>query len=145
MDKLNNFRLALQGFMRSISRGSKVLTPSGHKLHPTQCHILAYLRKHEGSADQTTIANYLNINKSNITRSCEFLEANQYITRIKSTEDKRLVGLKLTAKGETTIEEMMSHSKKWMTEFLEEFSDAEKDVIIRALNKLTNISQKNNS
>jgi DNA-binding MarR family transcriptional regulator len=145
MEELNEFRLALQGFMRSISKGSKVLTPSGHELHPTQCHILGYLKKNNGSTDQTTIADYLNINKSNITRSCESLEKLGYIIRKKSDTDKRVINLKLTPKGKVTIEKMMLNTNKWMTDYLKNFSVSERKVITRALKKLTEVTQKNNS
>jgi len=92
-------------------------------------------RLYEGS-DHTPakLAEYLNLNRSAITRLLDRLEKKKLVQRIVSAQDKRSVGVSLTKKGREMIPNLIHISRETNNQFLAGLSNneiAQLDKILR--------------
>lgn len=70
----------------------------------------------DGGLSQKDLASSLYLTKGAITKAITKLESNGYVTREKSTEDKRYFVLNLTEKGKGLISVMVEVNEKWENE-----------------------------
>lgn len=70
----------------------------------------------DGGLSQRDLASSLYLTKGAITKAITKLESNGYVTREKSTEDKRYFVLNLTEKGKGLISVMVEVNEKWENE-----------------------------
>ncbi|MDD2493760.1 MAG: MarR family transcriptional regulator [Tissierellia bacterium] len=76
-----------------------------------QWTALYYVGKYE-NISQKELANLMNLKPSSVARLIDRMEKEEYLTRHRSLEDKRVFNLKLTNKGNNLREEMNPEAKK---------------------------------
>jgi DNA-binding MarR family transcriptional regulator len=74
---------------------------------------------------QDELANRLKVDKANVTRALRGLEQSEYITRVRSSIDKRAWNITLTAAGIRRRAEIQSIAKDWIDTLKKPLSDEE--------------------
>ena len=69
------------------------------------------------------VAKYLELNRADVSRQLDQLESKQFIQRINSTEDRRIVNIKLTIKGTNAVKELSERSCFLQNRFDDAFID----------------------
>jgi len=92
--------------------------------------------KLQGPLAQRDIATYLLKTGGNVTVVVDNLEKQGYVTRIRDTEDRRIVFVKLTDVGEALFDKVYPAHRKRIHEAMAPLSERECDQLIDLLSKL---------
>lgn len=84
--------------------------------------------RHPGIS-QEQLAQRITVNKSNVTRQLSALEQNGFIIRRPSQEDKRVLQVYPTEKGEALYPKVLEIMQQWNRLLLEEFSEKEQELL----------------
>jgi len=114
----------------SVSRG---LTPEG--LTASQFSTMKAL-KLQGPLAQRDIAKYLLKTGGNVTVVVDNLEKQGYVTRIRDTEDRRIVFVKLTNEGEALFDQAYPAHRRRILEAMAPLSASECDRLMDLFSKL---------
>ena len=106
----------------------------------SQSHIL-YLLDRKGPKKMSEIADSLHLTAGAISIASDKLIDNGYIKRARDDNDRRVVYLKLTAKGKKALEDIKQEGHKVMT-FI--FSDLSNDELKRLISTYKQASEKIN-
>ncbi|NUC19152.1 MarR family transcriptional regulator [Bacillus mycoides] len=82
------------------------------------------------------VANELNVSNSHITAVTEKLINKGFVTRSRSTSDRRVVYLEITEKGKDLVAKMEGEKKKYLQERFSALSEDEMDIMISISKKL---------
>lgn len=74
-----------------------------HGISVSQCYALAHIRD-EGSATMSEVATALHLDLSTITRLADQLEEKELIRRVRAEEDRRVIRMSLTRKGQGVLD-----------------------------------------
>jgi DNA-binding MarR family transcriptional regulator len=97
--------------------------------------ILMCLR--DGIADTCAdIARHMSYDSGAITRLVDQLEKRGFVARTRSTTDRRVVHLTMTAEGKAATKALTPSTMNFWNEMLEEFSPAESEMMIELLTRL---------
>lgn len=99
------------------------------------CMLFAFRRK---QVNMTEIADYLNVPLNTITGIVGRLEKKEIAKRIRSTSDKRVVILELTAKGKEYIEKELSFLKDTIQRTAEQLTRDEIQTLFGIAEKIFN-------
>jgi DNA-binding MarR family transcriptional regulator len=86
-------------------------TPCGKPVATSHAHALMILLDETRSLSQKDLAQALGLDKSNVTRLCQKMEAEGQIEQVRGEEDARLRFLKLTPRGTKLAREIEQASK----------------------------------
>jgi len=124
-----------------VRRAHNLLLPrletlfSRHDLTFTQWAVLMYLR--DGMAETCSdIARDMHHDNGAMTRILDQLEARNLVERQRSVEDRRVIRLSLTTKGEETVESLIPLVADFLNEIMGDFSRQEADQLIGLLTRL---------
>ncbi len=84
--------------------------------------------RHPGIS-QEQLAQRITVNKSNVTRQLSALEQNGFVVRRPSPEDKRVLQVYPTEKGEALYPKVLEIMQQWNRLLLEEFSEDEQALL----------------
>ncbi len=121
-----------------ISRGYEIplfLKINEYDLEHHNYHILEYIYNHD-KIIQKELSEIFYRNQSTITRSLKKLERKGFIERYHG-KNKKNKYIKLTEKGTSAIEEIEEYKRDLENEFLENFTDEEKQTLKDLLSKLS--------
>lgn len=76
------------------------------------------------------VANELNVSNSHITAVTEKLINKGFVTRSRSTSDRRVVYLEITEQGKELVAKMEGEKKKYLQERFSALSEDEMDIMI---------------
>lgn len=108
---------------------------AGHEISFMQW--IAMRKLHEGMAlTASELCRAMSHDNGALTRMLDQLEAQGFLQRQRSEEDRRVVTLKLTAKGERKLDEVTALVVGRLNEVLENFTRGELDELTRLLKKL---------
>lgn len=107
-----------------------------YNLVPSYGNILTVLYDHGGKMTMKHIADLLGKEKSTITSLVNKLEALGYVEKIKSKEDRRTTFVCLTQMGKDIEEKFEIISKDLQERAYSNFTQAEKEELLRLLKKL---------
>jgi DNA-binding MarR family transcriptional regulator len=82
------------------------------------------------------VANELNVSNSHITAVTEKLINKGFVTRSRSTSDRRVVYLEITEQGKDLVAKMEGEKKKYLQERFSALSEDEMDIMISISKKL---------
>ena len=106
-----------------------------HDLSFVQWITLMKLR--EGSvATASDLCRTMHYDNGSVTRLVDQLEQRGLLRRERSTEDRRVITLKLTSAGERKVNELIPVAVSGLNEALQDFGKAEFSELVQLLNKL---------
>jgi DNA-binding MarR family transcriptional regulator len=104
-----NLRRSIHAFIRRFGLLEPSRTPCGQPLPVTQAHALMELRNSPGMT-HGDLAKRLALAKSTVSRMVARLEAQGRLTQQKDEKDRRIVRLRLTAKGKRLAQKINDRS-----------------------------------
>ncbi|MGD6817463.1 MarR family winged helix-turn-helix transcriptional regulator [Metabacillus sp. 84] len=126
------FRVFAKAF-KSISEHS-IRDSKEHGFNPTEFAVLELLYT-KGPQKLQQIGSRLLLVSGNVTYVIDKLEKNEYIVRQQDPRDKRSIYAKLTAKGETYLDEIYPIHALRITRAFSGLSTEEQDQLIQLLKK----------
>ena len=131
------FRSALQKFSRQFDGNGSIKTPCGENISPAKAHAIMEIGKRKKlSLSQKDLTESLSLNKSNITRLVQSLEKSNFLKRVVSSSDKRLILLELTPKGVQLCKRLEISSSKYIEELLGHIPTNKHKKLIETLEEL---------
>ena len=124
---------ALVRLKRAIRRNGPTATEA---IERTSTHIIALVRSQEGLR-LSEVSKEMCIDLSTASRHCTELINDGYLERREDPKDGRASLLFVTAKGRTFIEELISHQKKVINAALATWSEADKEMLIALVDRLS--------
>lgn len=141
MSDIDKFKQHFQSLIRELNRDHSRTTPCGIRLHPTHAHILMVIYNNEKKLLQSEIALKLGIDKSNITRACDYLQKEKLIIRVASIEDKRSKEIQLTQKGKRIAKTSLNKSDQFISLLYKNIPSKDIKAVVNAfitIEKITN-------
>ncbi len=102
---------------------------------PPQLRVLVMLES-RGPLNLTAIAEGLDVNPSNASRTCDQLVSAGLLTRREDATDRRAVSLRLSRKGAALVTRLMDHRRLLFAELLERIGAADRRALVQGLNAL---------
>ena len=90
----------------------------------------------EEQKNMTTVAKSLHVTTGTLTISINSLVKKNYVERVRSEEDRRVVLVSLTEKGKKAFLHHRQFHDRLVNEIVEQLSDEEKRVLEKALNRI---------
>ena len=91
--------------------------------------------RHPGIS-QEQLAQRITVNKSNVTRQLSALEQNGFIIRRPSQEDKRVLQVFPTEKGEALYPKVLEIMQQWNRLLLEEFNEKDQELLLSMMQRV---------
>nr|WP_307775794.1 winged helix DNA-binding protein [uncultured Cetobacterium sp.] len=107
----------------------------GNTLYPILLTLDSAEKENNKKLGQNEIARRLNINKSLITKSVKTLTSNGYVEIYNDPTNKSKKLLQLTKKGKELIPEIRNILDEWRDIFLENFTEEEKNILEKLMEK----------
>jgi DNA-binding MarR family transcriptional regulator len=108
-------------------------TPCGRPLTTSHAHALMVLLDEGRSLSQKELADELGLDKSNVTRLCQKMEAEGQIEQVRHEQDARVRLLTLTARGAKLAREVEQASKERFATLLKAVPAAERARVFEGL------------
>ncbi|KAF2955544.1 MarR family transcriptional regulator [Marinitoga sp. 38H-ov] len=123
-----------------ISNFTKIISDysEAEQLKTLEFYIVLYIGI-KGPQKMTSLADHFSTTKSNITNIIDNLENNNYVKRIRSTEDRRIILIKLTKKGERVYNETLKNFEIMFNDFMSKASKEDLDIISNGFYRIIKI------
>ena len=108
---------------------------SRYNIGSGQYIYLIYLSKNDG-VTQEEMSQQLCIDKGTTAKAIKKLESEEYIHRVVDKYDKRAYKVFLTSKGQNVLSELFSVLDKWNNILTIDFSEDEKEVALKLLQRM---------
>ena len=109
----------------------------------TFTHWVIFMCLRDGIADTCAdIARHMGYYSGAVTRLVDQLEKRGFVARRRSTTDRRVVHLALTAEGKAMAKALTPSTMNFWNEMLEDFSAAEAEMLIELLQRLLHKMEK---
>lgn len=102
------------------------------KITLPQCVVLDILKRHN-ELKMSELAHHMNVTTAAITGLADRLVRDGYLVRSSDPDDRRVVNVKLTAKGSGAVTRMMEQRKKAMMDMFEVISHEEREEYLKIL------------
>jgi DNA-binding MarR family transcriptional regulator len=99
-----------------------------------QFHVLRYVRR--GSDSMSELATAKNISRPAISQAVDILVNKGFLTRVQSTQDRRVVELALTEAGNELLDAVFKETRGWMKERMSALTADELETISKAMEAL---------
>lgn len=113
-----------------------------HELTKTELDILLFLHNHPDFNTASDIVELRMLAKSHVSTSIDELSAKGYINKVPQQNDRRKHQLTLKPSTSSIIKEAIDHQKELLSLLTEDFSEEEKIIGKRLLNKFTHNIEK---
>ncbi|MBD2868834.1 MarR family winged helix-turn-helix transcriptional regulator [Paenibacillus arenilitoris] len=140
---IEEFQDIFESVFRKLKKGNEFFPKTDYKLAAGHMFILLHLYK-KGSCTASDISSYLGITSAGVTGLTDTLEKNNLINRNRSENDRRVVHLSLTNKGEKLVEQVMSARVNLFVQVFKDFEEKEIEQITNVFKKLDRILTNNN-
>jgi DNA-binding MarR family transcriptional regulator len=130
-------RRLVQAFVRDFGLLSQDATPCGKPVATSHAHALMILLDETRSLSQKDLADALGLDKSNVTRLCQRMEAEGQIEQVRGEQDARVRLLKLTARGTKLAREIEQSSKDRFASLLKAVPPSERARVFEGLEVLS--------
>jgi DNA-binding MarR family transcriptional regulator len=127
----------VQTFVRDFGLLAQDATPCGKPLATSHAHALMILLDETRTLSQKDLADELGLDKSNVTRLCQKMEAEGQIEQVRGEEDARVRRLKLTSRGAKLAREIEQSSKDRFASLLKAVPAAERARVFEGLELLS--------
>ena len=123
----DQLRPAILRLARNLRRDTEAFGVTAH-----QATLLAQVWSRPGLSLRE-LAESEGISPPSLSGHVDRLEAAGLLRRIRSTEDRRRVGLELTPDGRSILKRVRARRTTWLAERLERLSDDDRELVERAL------------
>jgi DNA-binding MarR family transcriptional regulator len=137
-------RLLIQRFVRDWGLLDQDLTPCGQPVSTSHGHALMFLLERAGHArlpTQKELALELGIDKSNVARLCQRMEAAGHVVQSRCEDDARARNLRLTTKGLKVAKEVSDASELRFVELYEGIPSSQRTQLLSALRSLVDAAR----
>ncbi len=126
----------LWNFIRSHIRATAT---SNFDITVEQFHVLRYVRR--GVTSMSDLAVAKNISRPAISQAVDVLVKKGLLTRVQSTQDRRVVDLALTDEGSALLEAVFKENREWMKERMSNLTATELKLILNATEVMKKIME----
>jgi len=126
----------LWNFIRSHIRATAT---SNFDITVEQFHVLRYVRR--GVTSMSDLAVAKNISRPAISQAVDVLVKKGLLTRVQSTQDRRVVDLALTDEGSALLETVFKENREWMKERMSNLTATELKLILNATEVMKKIME----
>lgn len=137
MQKDEELLVALRKVIRAIDLRSKQLSKSIGLTGP-QLLVMRFLGNHSGAMVRQ-IADHVNLSSATITNIVDRLESRELVQKIRSTEDKRRVGVYLSDKGQEILERAPMPFQEHFINRFSKLEEWEKSQMVATLQRLAHM------
>lgn len=145
MSTSNSKNISSDLFNLLIYLHSKLFNPSGLakscSMPPSHMKVMFHLR-HKRSSSVSEIAKRLLISKPNMTPIIDKLLSDGYVHRYNNPDDRRIIMVELTSKGEDFLKDQAQHMKDKLTDIISPLSDEDLDRLDESVKTMLNIMSK---
>ncbi len=135
-DKIQRIEILLRTACFNIrQKGREIL--QDFDITPPQFNALQFLIQY-GEMTVSELSSKLYLAPSTITDLLDRMEKNMLVTRIRDTQDRRAVKIKVEEKGNILISEVISRRCQYLDELLLQMPDSDKEKFIQYLEILVN-------
>ena len=127
--------------IRKLMQGSELLTKQlnrEYQITAAQLNCLLALYEN-GPLPPSQIAKFMMVKSSTVTGVIDRLELKGLVTRIRNSPDRRIITIELTESGRRLAENAPPPIQRKIIDGMKRLSDLEKEQIVLALAKLTNM------
>jgi DNA-binding MarR family transcriptional regulator len=111
---------------------ARTLTDVADEITVPQLRVLALLNS-RGPMNLSTIAQHLDVNPSNASRTCDQLVTTEKVVREAHDLDRRSSMLRLTADGDRFVDDLMAARQRLIDAVISRMSPDDQDVLTRGL------------
>lgn len=115
---------------------ARTLTEVSEEITVPQLRVLVLLNS-RGPMNLRTVANHLDVNPSNASRTCDQLVASGKVARVEDPSDRRTVTLSLTADGGAFVDQLMQSRRRMIDRVVARMSPTDQAVLAHALHSFT--------
>jgi DNA-binding MarR family transcriptional regulator len=108
------------------------------RLGRVECNLLHYLLKVDKQVNMKELADFLNVTHSRITHLMDSLLKKDFVTRISSTDDRRVYYAAITEKGKNMVNKHINDAVKTYNDILPKLPEDKIDNIYEALDTWKN-------
>lgn len=139
MDSYNTINEVLVKLFNEIMQIEEkaIITEEFKDISNNDMHIIEAIGKEEPK-NMSTIAKSLSVTVGTLTIAINNLVKKGYVNRVRSEEDRRVVLISLSEKGVRAYEHHKSFHEEMVEATLEGLNDSETEVLVRALQNLSN-------
>ncbi|KLO22475.1 MULTISPECIES: MarR family winged helix-turn-helix transcriptional regulator [unclassified Marinitoga] len=123
----------ISNFTKTISDFSEA-----EKLKTMEFYIVMYIGL-KGPQKMSNLAKHFSTTKSNITNIVDNLEKKSYVERLRTKEDRRIILITLTKKGEKVFSETVKNFKLLFNDFISKVSKEDFEIISKGFYKIIDI------
>ena len=134
-DKISQFISAMFNLVSAIKSESEHCCQMCGEINEKELMIIAFVGENK-SAKMSEIAENLNAPLSTLTSITDKLVANKFLVRHNSDEDRRVVKVALTEKGQESYKVFLTQKKVMAKKVLSHFNEKEHHALIDHINKL---------
>jgi len=127
LELAEELRPKLLRLARNLRRETEALGVTSH-----QATLLALVQARHGLSLRE-LASEEGISAPSLSGHVDRLEAAGLLRRLRSSDDRRRVGLELTAEGRALLKRVRARRTSWLAERLDTLTDAEREQLERAL------------
>ena len=133
---VSDIQKSLQTLLQNI-QPEMVESMAKHEVTPAQLFVLTSLKKH-GSCKVSEIAERMEVKPSAVTLMADRLEQKGLIVRKHNQQDRRVIDISLTKKGETKFEDVVEGRKAILARNLSVLTD---DELIQSVNIIRKVAE----
>lgn len=135
---VDQYVVILEEQLRNIStilrkRGRDIL--ANFEITPPQLDALLVLKEH-GQLTMGELCQKMFLACSTATDLIDRMERNQLIERVRDTNDRRVIRLRVLPKGTRIIDEVLEARRKYLTSLLNELEVSDKERFVKTLEQL---------
>ena len=134
-DKMNRFISAMINLVSAIKSESEHCCKVCGEINEKELMIIAFVGENK-SVKMSDIANHLKAPLSTLTSIADKLVANKFLSRYNSDEDRRVVKVALTEKGQESYKLFLIQKEVVTKRVLSHFNEKEQITLISHINKL---------
>jgi DNA-binding MarR family transcriptional regulator len=138
---INEYAKSLIEIMPEVVRGlwkREINELSSGTITPPQIFILIYLNK-MSELRMTDVAKYLSVTTAAATGLVDRLVKGGHVARVYDPSDRRIIRIKLTAKGIGLVKKLIEHKVARIQEVFSKLSGKERDDYLRVLTRIKDI------
>ncbi len=134
MKKYEELLVSLRRVIRAIDLYSKKLNRESGLTGP-QLIVLQQIASQDGILARQ-VADAINLSPATVTSILDRLEARQYVSRVRSTEDKRRVGLHLTEQGQAVVDDAPTPLQEHFIQRFESLEEWEQTQLVATVQRI---------